>query len=357
MTISVIKDFKIKESYFKLIENTLMSYLWEGVYKPMFDIMEIKPEKAVNSYTSIMSALNTGNIYYSDGVFYARKRFSNAQSTELKSWGGVYDKYKRGWRLPEGKIPAEIRVALASSKLETQQKLQALDIYLREVQANMHDYIDNMVFDNEVVTILDDAGNEVKKNAKSIHAITPELTLSQKRMIAETYTKNIQHFCIKDFADDLIPEMRKKVQQLTFEGARWDKVQEMLERDYGVAAKKAKFLARNETCIMLAEYKKATYTEMGFDSFIWHTIIDGRERELHKKLNGTVWRYDNPPIIDERTGERGLPGETYNCRCEQTPIRSRGAYKPKVSYEESEKRINDYLEKYAKEQEARRLAA
>ena len=95
----------------------------------------------------------------------------------------------------------------------------------------------------------------------------------------------------------------------------------MLQREYNIGANKAKFLAQNETSIMLAEYKRVTYQEMGFDKFIWRTIMDGREREEHKKLNGRIFRYDDPPIIDERTGLRGLPGQTYNCRCEAIPYR------------------------------------
>ena len=43
MNITAIKDFRIKESYAKLIEKALWSYLWEGIYKPLFEIMQIKP--------------------------------------------------------------------------------------------------------------------------------------------------------------------------------------------------------------------------------------------------------------------------------------------------------------------------
>ena len=95
----------------------------------------------------------------------------------------------------------------------------------------------------------------------------------------------------------------------------------MIKQEYPKVAYKAKFLAQNETSIMLAEYKRVTYQEMGFDKFIWRTITDGRERELHKELNGKIFRYDAPPVIDERTGQRGLPGETYNCRCDAIPYR------------------------------------
>ena len=115
--------------------------------------------------------------------------------------------------------------------------------------------------------------------------------------------------------------MRQKVQELVLKGYRLDAVEKMLQREYNIAANKAEFLARNETGIMLAEYKRVTYQEMGFDKFIWKTITDGRERELHRKLNGKIFRYDNPPVIDERTGQRGLPQEAYNCRCDAIPYR------------------------------------
>ena len=60
---------------------------------------------------------------------------------------------------------------------------------------------------------------------------------------------------------------------------------------------------------------------MGFEHFIWNTILDSRERPLHRRLHGRIFRFDEPPVIDERTQQRGLPGETYNCRCSLTPIR------------------------------------
>lgn len=181
--------------------------------------------------------------------------------------------------------------------------------------------IDSMVFDNEVITILDDAGNEVKKNVKHLNVIEPELSIEQKREIARTYTNNLKDYVIKDFAHERIPEMRKKIQELVLQGYRPDKVQELLEKEYGIASRKAKFLAQNETSIMLAEYKKVTYKEMGFDKFIWKTIIDGRERDRHKELDGKIFSYDNPSYVDAGKTRTGLPGEDFNCRCTAIPFR------------------------------------
>jgi SPP1 gp7 family putative phage head morphogenesis protein len=59
---------------------------------------------------------------------------------------------------------------------------------------------------------------------------------------------------------------------------------------------------------------------MGFTHFRWNAIMDAKVREEHAHLNGTIWAFDDPPEIDEHTHQKGLPGETYNCRCGMTPI-------------------------------------
>ncbi len=320
MAISAIKDFKIKETYTKLVDKALFSYLWDGIYKPMFEILNIKPIAAKNSLNIITEALRDKKITYYDGIFRAKSKFTNAQSLQLQKWGAVWDKREKGYRLPENRLPDELKVTLAEVRINAENQIKLLQGYIEQVELNMPYIVESMVFDNEVKTILDDAGNEVKKNIKHLNVIEPELSEQQKNEIARTYTENVRGYVIKDFAQERIPEMRRKIQELVLKGYRTDKVQELLQKEYGIMSRKAKFLAQNETTIMLAEYKKVTYKEMGFNKFIWRTITDGRERDLHKALNGTVWSYDDPPVIDERTGQKGLPGQIYNCRCEAVPF-------------------------------------
>lgn len=352
MAITAIKDFRIKESYAKLIEKALFSYLWEGIYKPMFEIMDIKQPKAVNSFSVIAEALRDGKIYYVEGGFKAKDKFNNAQSRELEKWGAKWDKWEKMYKIPREQLPQEISVTLAEAQVQNELKINLIDEFLKEVQNNIPYIVESMVFNEEVVTILDDAGKEIQKNVKHLNIIEPELSEAQKQEIAQAYTENVRGYVIKDFGDERIPEMRRKVQDIVLQGYRPDKVQELLEKEYGIASRKAKFLAQNETSIMLAEYKKSTYKEMGFNKFIWKTITDGRERELHKQLNNTTWSYDDPPIIDERTGQRGLPGETYNCRCEAIPFFDDSVFKieGRISQNESRRKISSYLVKYEQKQ-------
>lgn len=307
--IKVIKDFEHLEKYTKLVEKQLFQDLWDMIYKPMFKILGLK---AANNKNPIIEALDKGKIYYENGGFKARDKFSNEVSKALIKLGAKYDRWEKSYKIAIEDIPEDIWKAIKENIIETRAKLTQINDFLADVELNLDQIIDTMLFNNQVETILDDVGNQVTRNVKHLNVIEPDLTKEQEEDIARNYTNNMQ-FYIKKWAKDKIPEMRLKVQQAILDGYRRDEVQKMLETEYGIAERKAKFLAYNETSIMLAELKKVMYQEMGFDHFMWITNLDNRERPLHRELHGRIFRFDNPPVIDARTGQTGLPGETYNC--------------------------------------------
>jgi SPP1 gp7 family putative phage head morphogenesis protein len=59
----------------------------------------------------------------------------------------------------------------------------------------------------------------------------------------------------------------------------------------------------------------------GVKKFEWvHSGGGQKPRPLHVAMNGNVYSYDNLPVIDERTGEKGIPGQAPNCRCSARPV-------------------------------------
>lgn len=324
-----IKDIKNKKIYENIIFKQLFSYLDEGIFKPLFEIMNYNPAKAQNDYNPITEALKSGSVIYTDEGFKAKYKFTNTQAKEFERWGAKYNKWTKTYQIPYNNIPNNVLVALSENQIKQQAQITAVQNFIKELDANLPYMIDTMLFDTQVETILDDAGNTLKQNTKKLNVIVPELNKSQKQAIARDYTNNMR-FWIKEWASEhLIPEMRQRVQEAVLAGYRADYVQKMLEKEFGIAKRKAKFLARNETAIMLAEYRKTEYQKIGINHFIWSTTMDGRERELHKELNGKVFRFDNPPVIEQIKvgdhyipkpgGRRGLPGEIYNCRCHIIP--------------------------------------
>lgn len=65
---------------------------------------------------------------------------------------------------------------------------------------------------------------------------------------------------------------------------------------------------------------------VGVKKFEWlHSGGSNQPREYHKAqwpqgLNGGIFSFDDLPVIDKRTGERGIPGQAPNCHCVMIPV-------------------------------------
>lgn len=99
-------------------------------------------------------------------------------------------------------------------------------------------------------------------------------------------------------------------------------LQPFLEKRYGITKRRAALIARDQTSKATAAINRARMQGLGVKKFKWLHSGGGKEpRPLHKNvLNGKIFDMDKPPVIDERTGERGFPGQLINCRCRMVPV-------------------------------------
>jgi len=89
----------------------------------------------------------------------------------------------------------------------------------------------------------------------------------------------------------------------------------------GTVERRILFIAQNETRKNYSALAAVRVQKAGVKKFIWHSTGAGLvPRESHKELSGQTFEYDNPPVIDEHSGERGIPGQTYNCHCYAEPV-------------------------------------
>jgi SPP1 gp7 family putative phage head morphogenesis protein len=84
----------------------------------------------------------------------------------------------------------------------------------------------------------------------------------------------------------------------------------------GVSASRAEFIARDQILTLNSQITTARMKDAGIEEFYWTTSGDERVRDSHRELDGQLFRYDDPPIVD---GERALPGEPPLCRCTAFP--------------------------------------
>ena len=57
--------------------------------------------------------------------------------------------------------------------------------------------------------------------------------------------------------------------------------------------------------------------------YIWRVPPDylSRTRPDHRRLDGQTFSWNDPPVVDSKTGQRGHPGMDKYCRCYAEPLR------------------------------------
>lgn len=96
-------------------------------------------------------------------------------------------------------------------------------------------------------------------------------------------------------------------------GMRAEEVSERIMETGEVTKSRANLIARTEVARAQTEFYKARSSHLGSVEYIWRTVGDGRVRDSHIPMEGTVHRWDNPPAPEGK--QKYHPGCFPNCRC------------------------------------------
>lgn len=289
------------------------------LYWPLLKVLPIPNSKLSNTSKTLMHAIQEGLISYTNGVF--QGSFNSQISKELRDLGAVWDAKTSSYRLSAGSMPKEVKLAVSSSQRRFLEKLQEIDARIRQIlPAEIAESIKVQdIFDSQLWKV----DKAVKKTLENI-TVTPTLTPEQRQRIAADWQNNLDLW-IKDFASEEIVRLRESVQQAVLKGNRYESIVKSIQESYGVTSNKAKFLARQETNLLMAKFKETRYEAAGVHEYRWRCVAGSKlhpVRPAHKALDGKIFRFDNPPITTAagEPARRNNPGEDYNCRCYAIPI-------------------------------------
>lgn len=117
-------------------------------------------------------------------------------------------------------------------------------------------------------------------------------------------------------------EAGDRVQKIIIQGLsgskRAEEVAKQILKSGHVTKSRATLIARTETARAQGTFTQVRAQSIGADSYIWQTAEDEDVRASHRKLDGKVFKWNDPPECDP--GIRANPGGTYNCRCIAIPI-------------------------------------
>lgn len=298
------------EDYDEMMDEIIRLFRRE-IYLPL--ISEFKQEKLQNSIEDLNQAIASGRVRYFRGRFSGK--FNATISKELKKLGAKWE--KGSFRL--SKFPMSLRSAIAIAETKMNEKQKKI---LGKLQSlTPEDIADKFKGEKFFDTALYRVNKKIHEQVKRI-TVAPQLTDAQRKRIAEEYTENMKKY-IKDFTEKEITELRGKIEKSTFSGNRYESMLKTIQDSYGVSARKAKFLARQETSLLMAKFKESRYTDMGSEEYIWENAAGSPNHPVrpdHKRLRGTRQKWSSPPVTNLKTGAKNHPGEDFNCRCRARPI-------------------------------------
>lgn len=94
-----------------------------------------------------------------------------------------------------------------------------------------------------------------------------------------------------------------------------------IEARDGMTHRRATNIALDQTRKAYNQINRGRLEALGVPKFQWHHSGGGAHpREDHVEMDGEIYSFADPPVIDRRTGERGIPGQVPNCKCTMSPV-------------------------------------
>lgn len=316
----------LKEAQYAEVRARIQGVILDLVFAPVFLVLSpvskqmAESEKEFentldNSPKVLLTALRSGAVQYKEGVFTGK--FNKGLSEALRKIGAVFYKNAGDYRMAPGSVPADVRAAgvVYQDRAETAHK-EVIKV-LSDIVPEIDEFVESQNFET-VGTAEDLQAEFIKKAAEKIQLL-PELGKEFEEALTEQYTENLK-LSIKNFAAREIMTLRQEVSDNAKEGYRFDRLAELIKQQHRVSDSKAEFIARQETALFMSAFREQHFRGAGVTRYIWRTAMDQRVRDSHQHLEGKVFFYSEPPIVDPATGRRRNPGQDYGCRCVDEPI-------------------------------------
>lgn len=272
-----------------------------------------------NISSPLQDALLSGRVQYAKRIF--KGNFSAAISKQLISIGAKWDKRILAFRLEINKLPVAIQSAIAQATLNFETLNLAVVKEIDKIYGQIDSKIEKLDFTFQYESAIENIDKQFTRTIGSKLGITADLMPSDKKRIAEEYSDNLKTY-VKIFTQEQTKKMREEVEENFFTGYRADRLEKIIKDRYGISRRKAHFLARQETNLLTAKYREIRYADGGVTKYEWSTTPHGGSgvRPDHQELNGKIFSFDDPPIVDKANGRKANPGEDYNCYCKALPI-------------------------------------
>lgn len=174
------------------------------------------------------------------------------------------------------------------------------------------------------INAVDDASStsvhqSLKELSGGLSLPTSGITADMSQVLNASIIENVS--LIKSISMEYLSGVQGAVMRSITTGRGLADLKPYLQKHKGITERRANMIAYDQTRKAYNNLNRGRMEKLGLTKFEWlHTGGSAHPRELHKRLSGKIFSFDDPPVIDENTLERGIPGQAINCRCRMRPV-------------------------------------
>ena len=159
----------------------------------------------------------------------------------------------------------------------------------------------------------------IQKLSGGLSLSTANIDGDLKEIVKATVAENVS--LIKSIPEKYLAGVQQAVMRSIIGGTGEPDLVKYLLKHKGITYGRAKTIALDQTRKAFQGMSNERVRRLGVTEFEWRHVPSNRPRDFHlHELNGKIFQYAKPPVIDKMTGEKGLPGQLINCRCMAIPV-------------------------------------
>jgi SPP1 gp7 family putative phage head morphogenesis protein len=160
-----------------------------------------------------------------------------------------------------------------------------------------------------------EAARQANKSPEIYELLQQEMNGAVGNRVRQLVAENAR--LIRSLPEDVARQVSQELLTAQQEGRRAENLTTLVPR---VAKWKAQLIARTETSKATTALTQARSEALGIRAYVWRTSEDQRVRLSHRKMEGVIVMWDDPPSPERLLGEKHAPapyqaGNVWNCRC------------------------------------------
>lgn len=261
---NTLKPVEVSKYYIDRVASGMCRYFWDNIFKGIFDIL--KNNSVENSKDDVINALKSGRIWYENGAFRTKTRFSSKVSATLEAMGARFQ--YNAYYIAESLIPFEYVQIIAFVNAQNIAKANRILEHLGGLAAVLAGISLDKYIEIAVELMFKKLQLDIVKSAQEAKIPVIELGIVQPKVkLPKAKTKPLEQYWKEQ--DKKANELRKAIKEAEKKGKETAKLKDKLEEQQKNAYQNAPQLDVEIDNIELFEKSKKIAQDYTYNMQYW----------------------------------------------------------------------------------------